>query len=404
MGAGFELVGRNDAGQTTFLGRTGGSWFKITVFYIIYYTFLFFLAYGTISLRQNMLDTTTIDGTVYGVNTPYIDTRISQAGLKVWPHHQAQGKVDDNNQKLKLEAWGAVDDKRPVGCTYADYVELFFLGTTTLPDKEKDRKHLHIGSPKLKPYCVSEDNCMLKKLFGDDFNTKTGLELDFIEFEDSENATGKAKINWGKLRAKVTDGTNVASALVTKPFVFLVISKKIDFVFHEVFDFADVNGVKPSYKRSEYFQTYRSEYLENNATNTPRAWFHCYLKNNSPSKDDKTYEASCKAEDKCPTIAPIVPYIQYTDYKYSGFEGGDRKTAKNQAALDYISPFAIFQVTITDATKIPSGDKRPFRCNTLLRNVEYPYWGNKALTGNQLLMQAGNGYAEFGFEKVTAKA
>ena len=78
-----------------------------------------------------MISTTDVDGKTLGVKTPMINTRLSQVGIKVWPHHQSQGASDDNNLKLQLDKW-VEKDGRPKNNKYADYMEYFFLGTTRL--------------------------------------------------------------------------------------------------------------------------------------------------------------------------------------------------------------------------------------------------------------------------------
>lgn len=71
----------------TVLGRTAGSWAKISFFYLVYYTLLGFLAYGTIGWYQS---------TVEDEPVPYIRTRTGQPGMAVEP---ANGVIEDNNNQ-----------------------------------------------------------------------------------------------------------------------------------------------------------------------------------------------------------------------------------------------------------------------------------------------------------------
>lgn len=409
---GFEIIGQEN-GQTTFLGRNAGSWFKILVFYLFYYTFLFFLAWGSIQIRQNMISTTDVDGKTLGVKTPMINTRLSQVGIKVWPHHQSQGASDDNNLKLQLDKWMELDG-RPKNNKYADYMEYFFLGTTTNPDKE-NIGHLHIGDPVIKPYCKSKSDCRLTQLISADFTTDETLrqkyKLDFIEFDEKNNT----KINWKKFRAIVVSDKNKETGVIDKPLVFLTINKKIGFEFFEIFEMSadEVKGPLPVYNRTKFLETEKMTKKERS-----RAWFSCFSKDNDAARsgllkydvrsrkcegDDAEATKTCKANrEKYSSLQAILPFIRYREYKYDGYTSGASNQIKtdNKNSMNYMSPFAIFQVTIySENNKIRDPTKFPLRCNALLRNIEYPYMvgGVSKLEDNQLLKQSGNGYTEFGF-------
>jgi hypothetical protein len=71
--------------EGTVLGRTASSWAKIGFFYLVYYTFLAFLAYGTVAWYQS---------TVEDEKTPYIRTRTGQPGMAIEP---ADSVIADNN-------------------------------------------------------------------------------------------------------------------------------------------------------------------------------------------------------------------------------------------------------------------------------------------------------------------
>ena len=74
--------------EGTVLGRTASSWAKIGFFNLVYYTFLAFLAYGTVSWYQS---------TVEDEKTPYIRTRTGQPGMAIEPADSVIGDNNNNN-------------------------------------------------------------------------------------------------------------------------------------------------------------------------------------------------------------------------------------------------------------------------------------------------------------------
>lgn len=74
--------------EGTVLGRTASSWAKIGFFYLVYYTFLGFLAYGTIAWYQS---------TVEDEKVPYIRTRTGQPGMAIEPADSVIGDNNNNN-------------------------------------------------------------------------------------------------------------------------------------------------------------------------------------------------------------------------------------------------------------------------------------------------------------------
>jgi len=90
--------------EGTVLGRTASSWAKILFFYLVYYTFLGFLAYGTLAWYQSTVE----DGKV-----PYTRTRTGQPGMAIEP---ANSVIEDaNNNNFEFDS-GSSD-------TFAPYVD-----------------------------------------------------------------------------------------------------------------------------------------------------------------------------------------------------------------------------------------------------------------------------------------
>jgi len=82
-----------DADKGTFLGRTGASWLKITVFYIAYFAFLAGLFTASIQLMQSQLPQE--DGKF---KKPKLNTRLNIPGLNYFPKFGA----DNADQKQRL--------------------------------------------------------------------------------------------------------------------------------------------------------------------------------------------------------------------------------------------------------------------------------------------------------------
>jgi hypothetical protein len=77
-----------DADKGTFLGRTGGSWLKITVFYIAYFAFLAGLFTASVQLMQSQLPE----------DKPKLNTRLNIPGLHYFPKFSADNK--DHKKRL----------------------------------------------------------------------------------------------------------------------------------------------------------------------------------------------------------------------------------------------------------------------------------------------------------------
>jgi len=86
-----------DSKAGTVLGRTAGSWFRILFFYLVYYAFLTFLMYGSVTMYSDTLESR---------DTPFIRTRTSQPGLSAIPANMYI--EDDNNAEFKYDT---TDDK-----------------------------------------------------------------------------------------------------------------------------------------------------------------------------------------------------------------------------------------------------------------------------------------------------
>lgn len=67
-----------NAKDGTVLGRTGKSWSRILLFYLVYYSLLALLFWGSITLYQKTL----------GTETPSVRTRSDQPGMTVWPQQE----------------------------------------------------------------------------------------------------------------------------------------------------------------------------------------------------------------------------------------------------------------------------------------------------------------------------
>lgn len=77
------------------LGRTGKSWLKITIFYVIYYTFLGCLMYFALGIYKNDMESR--------YNAPRINTRVDQPGLSAVP---ATNVFSDNlNKNFAFKGW-----------------------------------------------------------------------------------------------------------------------------------------------------------------------------------------------------------------------------------------------------------------------------------------------------------
>jgi len=386
------LVGRHEeTGAVTVLGRTGSSWLKISIFYVIYYALLLALAYGTLAWRQGSLSTVLIGSKTVGVGKPFIDTRLGQVGVRAWPHHQDQSE-DDNNYKFSLGKWNSNKDAKAADRPdnkYADYVEYFLLGRTTLPEDKQE--HLHIGSPVHKGYCNEKSNTLVK-LFGDNWNT-----YDSLKFVKPASGSQGCSIDWKILRNLVTTKVG-GERIITKPFVYLLINKKINFDLQEVFVWEKVVGVKPKYNRDQYGSPeVRAKKINGTGPeimepNMDRAFFNCFVMDtNNVCKVDGAVGKTYECETSTAKATPIVPYIRNKDYQFEAYT--EDATAEN--TTPYIPPFAMFQMDASaeDARK----GNLQFRCNLIARNVQYPYKEDLKLQGNQLIMQNGMGHADFGF-------
>ena len=80
--------------EGTFLGRNASSWARILVFYLIYYTFLGLLFWGSLELI-NMRIKKANNG-----EFPAINTRLDEPGLTVYPHNTIIG--DELNEQLEF--------------------------------------------------------------------------------------------------------------------------------------------------------------------------------------------------------------------------------------------------------------------------------------------------------------
>lgn len=86
----FSFFDKNEKGQGTFLGRTRASWFKIGVFYIIYYSFLSALIYFTVTTYANNLKQP-------GARAGTINTRLDQPGASIEPLNLIQDSQENQN-------------------------------------------------------------------------------------------------------------------------------------------------------------------------------------------------------------------------------------------------------------------------------------------------------------------
>jgi len=412
---GWDAIYNSEEG--TFLGRTATSWFKILTFYVIYYTFLGFLFYGSVQLGMTRTTKKDILGKTRGLGAPVIKTRTDQPGVDAWPQNMIR---DDNyGQDFVLGVYdkkqGKNGNEYPV---YVQKIEEFMLN-----------------------YCPFEKKCSFVDLLGD----KWAETIDFVVKGEndavSDNVScpvekaqsrkclvfksecaakasdcGKVMvIDHDKLKAKITD--NEAPFQITKPYFFISINKVINFKLQGYGNFEEISGKNPvNNKPSPTLQGFnvnslkkdQNVDLQNSALincypfdNTAVAGTKCFPWGNGTEREKSGDKVDCdnmKSQTKY-KVDPIRPYILSKDYEYAGYakNGTD---ADHQKVATYAKPFAMFQMSVTDSTDIDNNkDGTLIRCNVIAKNIEYPYLSNKDLMNNALLGQPGHGWVQLGFKK-----
>jgi len=101
-----------DSDKGTFLGRTGGSWAKITVFYIAYFAFLAGLFTASIQLMQSQLPD----------DKPKLNTRLNIPGLHFFPKFDMK-KADDKQRLSDNEGITFMWDGETGDAGYQYYVD-----------------------------------------------------------------------------------------------------------------------------------------------------------------------------------------------------------------------------------------------------------------------------------------
>lgn len=419
-----------DSKNGTVLGRNCLSWTKILAFYIVYYAFLAVLFWGTVQLfagRAKQVTVETSDEKTYSkyVGKPYIYTRTDQPGMDVWPHQMTLD--DDLGQNMKLNM--VPDNKDPYGNKPKD-------------NRERQNAYTTLVTKYLLDACPYEKSCKFADWYGSNWATTMGL--DFIEpgvqdVTDQQKKTTRQQtayrlcpkkpgtqdpdcgkimsINWTKFRAKLN--VNETDNKIESPIFFLAINKVIDFQLKSAKDLNKIKGPPLQYE------------VKNRVTDA--VYFNCFIKDNLVSKgikrtpcctndtaDDNVKcipisEEGCKEGEKNVkerntyqqkgtkySIKAILPYIKNEHYEYNGYkansEGLPEIDEQNMKSMNYVKPFAIFQMNSADGLYDSKAENMFIRCNALAANIEYPYLDSDQLSANALLMQAGHGHIEFGFQ------
>lgn len=109
----FDLSGVYDAKNGTVFGRNAGSWLRITLFYLVYYTFLAALMYFFVTTYQGNLDTP-------GGKAPKITTRVDQPGTAVYPLANITERYDKENAII-LDTDLALDSTKEYIARFQDF-------------------------------------------------------------------------------------------------------------------------------------------------------------------------------------------------------------------------------------------------------------------------------------------
>jgi len=365
-----------DAG--TLLGRTAGSWFKILVFYAIYYSLLGVLFWGSVVLLEKRVVTFSTKDPAKPIAKPYLNSRTDQPGMAVYPH--SSFREDDENQEFSL----SVDQQAKKN------------------DYEKEMKKF------LEKYTYDD----LKKFFGDNWAEKipfvkeNGQKLDpKCDTENCEiDGNAKVVLDSEKLKTAAKLGNN---GITAEPYVFVGLNKVIDFKIQSVLNFDDLKGVPMQNK-----DFYESGIAGKNQGGHPIAskWITGTGDQCQTGKDKCAFNSGegavyfncfpCDLKAKTPStflnadspfaVYPIHPYIVQEHYTWSGYSKTEIPS--------YTKPFAIFQIRNKNATDTRANkyDKSNlFRCNAIADNLDYPYLGN-AVTVSDL--KDGQGHFTFGFK------
>lgn len=125
----IEFFSKNEKGQGTFLGRTVASWFKIGVFYIVYYSFLSALIYFTVTTYANNLKQP-------GGRAGTINTRLDQPGASVEPLNLIQDS-NENQNYLDADNFKSRDNEA--------YVDQFLAFKKSYTDKQQHESNCRKG-------------------------------------------------------------------------------------------------------------------------------------------------------------------------------------------------------------------------------------------------------------------
>lgn len=430
-----------NAQEGTVLGRTCGSWTKILGFYLIYYTFLGFLFYGSVQVGMLRIESETVSGKTRGLGQPVIVTRTDQPGIDAWP----QNMLIEDEQGLAFpldefkKTYGEKQNKYPV---YVQKLEQFLLNAC--PFKKQCALDQFYGtdwSNKAELAFLVEDlenesvdqNVKCGK---DDFSRKCLLyrECGANDEEKKTNCGNMMKIDYAKLRAVICKNDK-DNCMINKPLFFVSLNKVINFDIMTVDSLDISNGDQLNPKKGGPSPVWQHDLnlmqtLTTTFVNDSFAFINCYIMDQDQEKGlcypwqqdstrattgdkvdcDNMKDLSLKVLNKKGVeqaqtpykISAIYPYIKNSDYKYSGFKSGDDTV--NKKSSRYVKPFAMFQLENSDASADATGvlknkdDKSAVRCNILAKNLEYPFISDDALMGNALLSQPGHGWVQLGFK------
>lgn len=423
-----------NAQEGTVLGRTCGSWTKILGFYLVYYTFLGFLFYGSVQVGMLRIDSQEILGKTRGVGKPVINTRTDQPGVDAWP----QNMLIEDTQGLEFpldEFKKTYGDKKDQYPTYVQKLESYLLNACPFEgqycalnqffgDKWSENEKLNFlvagnDATEKNVNCADSDfsrKCMIYR------GCKTG------------DKCGKLmKIDYSALK-KVICASPEEGCMINKPLFFIALNKVIGFEIQTVGSLDFSKGDKLNPKNNEPSPVWQHDLslmktlTEANA-NDSFAFVNCYIMDQDKEKskckpwtaegkrgdgeqvdcDNKkdlsttiTNQAGKEVNQTQYKINAIYPYIKNSDYAYAGFSASDN--SQNKKSAEYVKPFAVYQLENTSTEPEIAGvlkskdDKSLVRCNVLAENIQYPFIADDNLMGNALLSQPGHGWVQLGFK------
>jgi len=430
-----------NAQEGTVLGRTCGSWTKILGFYLVYYTFLGFLFYGSVQVGMLRIDSAELYGKTRGLGKPVIKTRTDQPGVDAWP----QNMLIEDTQGLEFplqqfeKKYGDKKDQYPL---YIQKLEEYLLNAC--PFKGQCALDQFFGAdwsknPKLAFLVPGDDatdtnvkcaddnysrKCLVYRACGADAKTKCGKMM---------------KIDYAELKKVICSKPEVERCQINKPLFFIAINKVIDFNIKTIdsLDFSkgdQLNPMKGGQSPVWQFDYGLMKTLTENNKDDSFAFVNCYIMDQDKEKGkckpwtaegtraktatddelvdcDNMKDLSTTVKDKTGKdanqtqykITAQYPYIKNSNYLYKGFKAGE--TTQNDESVQYAKPFAMFQLENKDkeGKLLSKDDKSVIRCNVLAKNIEYPSISDDKLMGNALLSQPGHGWVQLGFKTLEPK-